>query len=329
MGPGRTMLKSTKPVIAVCAVRTGSGKSQTTRRVSKILRAAGKKVVAVRHPMPYGNLEAQKVQKFARPEDLDKHNCTIEEREEYEPHIAADTTVFAGVDYEAILREAEKEADVILWDGGNNDLPFFRPDLHIVVADPHRVGDELFYYPGEANLRMADVIIINKIETADPEDVLQLRENIRSVNTRAIIIDAASPISVDEFESIRDKKVLVVEDGPTLTHGEMAYGAGVLAAEKFGAAELVDPRPFVTGTIKETFEKYPEIGSLLPAMGYGEKQVKDLEKTINNSDADLVIIGTPIDLRKIVKLNKPALRVFYDLQEIGHPDLNDALKKFI
>jgi predicted GTPase len=329
MGPNRTMLKSSKPVIAICAVRTGSGKSQTTRKVSEILRAAGKKVVAVRHPMPYGNLEEQRVQRFARLEDLNKYDCTIEEREEYEPHIVADTTVFAGVDYEAILREAEKEADIVLWDGGNNDLPFFKPDLHIVVADPHRVGDELFYYPGEANLRMADVVIINKIETADAEDVQQLRENIRSVNQKAILIDAASPISVDNFEMIRDKKVLVIEDGPTLTHGEMAYGAGVIAAEKFGAVELVDPRPFVVGSIKKTFEKYPEIGSLLPAMGYSDQQINDLEKTINNSDADLVIIGTPIDLRKIVKLNKPALRVFYNLQEIGHPNLEDALKKFI
>jgi predicted GTPase len=329
MGPNRTMLKSSKPVIAICAVRTGSGKSQTTRKVSEILRAAGKKVVAVRHPMPYGNLEEQRVQRFARLEDLNKYDCTIEEREEYEPHIVADTTVFAGVDYEAILREAEKEADIVLWDGGNNDLPFFKPDLHIVVADPHRVGDELFYYPGEANLRMADVVIINKIETADAEDVQQLRENIRSVNQKAILIDAASPISVDNFEMIRDKKVLVIEDGPTLTHGEMAYGAGVIAAEKFGAVELVDPRPFVVGSIKKTFEKYPEIGSLLPAMGYSDQQINDLEKTINNSDADLVIIGTPIDLRKIVKFNKPALRVFYNLQEIGHPNLEDALKKFI
>jgi predicted GTPase len=329
MGPHRTMLKSTKPVIAICAVRTGSGKSQTTRKVSQILRAAGKKVVVVRHPMPYGNLEEQKVQRFAQLADLDAHNCTIEEREEYEPHIAAKTTVFAGVDYEAILREAEKEADIILWDGGNNDLPFFKPDLHIVVTDPHRVGDELYYYPGEANLRMADVVILNKIETADPEDVLQLRDNVRSVNPNAIVIDAASPISVDQFETIRNKKVLVVEDGPTLTHGEMTYGAGVIAAEKFGATELIDPRPFIVGSIKETFEKYPDIGSLLPAMGYGDQQVKDLERTINNSDADLVIIGTPIDLRKIVKLNKPALRVFYDLQEIGKPDLHDALKTFI
>jgi predicted GTPase len=329
MGTTRTMIKSTKPLIAVCAVRTGSGKSQTTRKVSKMVRDSGKKVAAIRHPMPYGNLEAQRVQRFGSLEDLDIHNCTIEEREEYEPHIVAGTTIFAGVDYEAIVREAEKEADIIIWDGGNNDLPFYQPDVHIVVADPHRVGDELYYYPSEANLRMADVVVINKIETADQEDILQLRDNIRSVNFKAMIIDAASPISVDDFKQIYNKRVLVVEDGPTLTHGEMTYGAGVIAAEKFGAAELVDPRPFVVGTIQETFEKYPEIGTLLPAMGYGAQQIKDLETSINQSDADLVIIGTPIDLRKIIKLNKPALRVYYDLQEIGKPDLSDALKKYI
>lgn len=329
MGPDRTMLKSSKPVIAVCAVRTGCGKSQTTRAVSGLLRQTGKKVAAVRHPMPYGDLVKQKVQRFASLKDLDKYDCTIEEREEYEPHIVSETIIYAGVDYEAILREAEKESDVILWDGGNNDLPFYRPDLHIVVTDPHRTGDELFYYPGEANLRMADVVIINKIETADQENVTELRENIRSVNPRAMVIDAASPIRVDRFEDIQGKRVLVVEDGPTLTHGEMAYGAGVIAAEKFGAAELIDPRPFITGTIEETFRKYPGIGTLLPAMGYGDRQIRDLEKTINGSDADLVLIGTPIDLRKLIKLNKPALRVYYDLQEIGRPNLRDALKKFL
>jgi predicted GTPase len=297
--------------------------------VSKLLREAGKKVAAIRHPMPYGDLVKQRVQRFASVEDLDKHQCTIEEREEYEPHIVNDTIIYAGVDYEAILREAEQEADVILWDGGNNDLPFYKPDIHIVVTDPHRVGDELFYYPGEANLRMADVVIINKIETADADDILELRENIRSVNPRAMVIDAASPIRVDDYQMIQGKRVLVVEDGPTLTHGEMDYGAGIIAAEKFGAAELVDPRPFTVGTIKETFLKYPEIGTLLPAMGYGDQQVADLEKTINQSDADLVIIGTPIDLRKVVKLNKPAVRVYYDLQEIGRPNLTDALKKFL
>ena len=329
LGPKRTMIKSKKPVAAICAVRTGCGKSQTTRRVSKILHDMGKKVVAIRHPMPYGDLVAQKVQRFATLEDLDKHNCTIEEREEYEPHIVSGNIIYAGVDYEAILREAEKEADIILWDGGNNDLPFYQPDLHIVIVDPHRPGDELYYYPGEANLRMADVVIINKIDTAESDDILEVRENIKAVNKKAIVIDAASPIFVDDYEKIQGKKVLVVEDGPTLTHGEMTYGAGTVAAEKYGASELVDPRPFTVGTITETFEKYPEIGTLLPAMGYGDEQMKDLETTINKSDADLVIIGTPIDLRKVIHIEKPALRVFYELQEIGKPTLEDALKKFV
>lgn len=329
LGPKRTMIKSEKPLVAVCAVRTGCGKSQTTRKVSKILHDMGKKVVAIRHPMPYGDLFAQKVQRFAALEDLDKYNCTIEEREEYEPHIVSGTVIYAGVDYEAILREAEKEADIILWDGGNNDLPFYQPDLHIVIVDPHRPGDELYYYPGEANLRMADVVIINKIETADSDDILEVRENIKAVNPTAMVIDAASPIFVDEYEKIQGKNVLVVEDGPTLTHGEMTYGAGTVAAEKYGAANLVDPRPFTVGTISETFEKYPEIGTLLPAMGYGDEQMKDLETTINKSDADLVIIGTPIDLRKVINIEKPALRVHYELQEIGKPTLEDALKKVI
>jgi predicted GTPase len=329
LGPKRTMIKSEKPLVAVCAVRTGCGKSQTTRKVSKILHDMGKKVVAIRHPMPYGDLFAQKVQRFAALEDLDKYNCTIEEREEYEPHIVSGTVIYAGVDYEAILREAEKEADIILWDGGNNDLPFYQPDLHIVIVDPHRPGDELYYYPGEANLRMADVVIINKIETADSDDILEVRENIKAVNPTAMVIDAASPIFVDEYEKIQGKNVLVVEDGPTLNHGEMTYGAGTVAAEKYGAANLVDPRPFTVGTISETFEKYPEIGTLLPAMGYGDEQMKDLETTINNSDADLVIIGTPIDLRKVINIEKPALRVHYELQEIGKPTLEDALKKVI
>lgn len=329
LGPGKTMLKSTKPLVSVCAVRTGCGKSQTTRKVSKLLRERGKKVVAIRHPMPYGNLVAQKVQRFATLEDLDKHDCTIEEREEYEPHIVSGTVIYAGVDYEAILREAEKEADVILWDGGNNDLPFYKPDLHIVVVDPHRPGDELFYYPGEANLRMADAIVINKIDSADSDDILQVRENINQVNPGAMVIDAASPIFVDQFDLIKGKRVMVVEDGPTLTHGEMTFGAGVVAAEKYGASELVDPRPFTVGSITETFEKYPEIGTLLPAMGYGNGQMKDLEKTINKSDADLIIIGTPIDLRKIITINKPALRVYYELQEIGRPTLSDALQKIL
>ena len=329
LGPNRTMLKSTKPVIAVCAVRTGSGKSQTTRRVIELLQEAGKKVVAIRHPMPYGNLVEQKVQRFAELSDLDKHKCTIEEREEYEPHVVRGNVIYSGVDYEAILREAEKEADIIVWDGGNNDLPFYKPDLHITVIDPHRPGDELFYYPGEANLRMADVVVINKIDTADNEDIREVRESIFEVNPDATIVDAASPIFVDEYQKIRGKKVLAVEDGPTLTHGEMAYGAAVVAAEKFGAAELVDPRPYTVGTITATFEKYPEIGILLPAMGYGAKQIKDLEKTINDTKCDLVIIGTPIDLRKLITINKPAVRVTYELQEIGKPDLSDTLKKFL
>ena len=329
MGAKTTQLKSSKPVIAVCAVRTGCGKSQTTRKVAKLLRDAGKKVVAIRHPMPYGNLVEQKVQRFAELSDLDKYKCTIEEREEYEPHIVSGTIIYAGVDYEAILREAEKEADVILWDGGNNDLPFYKSDLHITVADPHRPGDELFYYPGEANLRAADVVIINKIDTADPESVLAVRESIQTVNPDAVVIDGASPIFVEDYHLIKGKRVLVVEDGPTLTHGEMTYGAGVVAAEKFGAKELVDPRPYTVGTITETFKKYPDIGTLLPAMGYGEKQIKDLEETINKTDCDVVIIGTPIDLRKLVNINKPAVRVTYELQEIGKPDLTDVLKKFM
>ncbi len=329
MGAKATQIKSTKPVIAVCAVRTGCGKSQTTRKVARLLQEAGKKVVAIRHPMPYGNLVEQKVQRFAELSDLDKYKCTIEEREEYEPHIVSGTIIYAGVDYEAILREAEKEADIILWDGGNNDLPFYKTDLHITVADPHRPGDELFYYPGEANLRAADVVIINKIDTADPESVLAVRESIQTVNPDAVVIDGASPIFVEDYHLIQGKRVLVVEDGPTLTHGEMTYGAGVVAAEKFGAKELVDPRPYTVGTITETFKKYPDIGTLLPAMGYGEKQIKNLEETINKTDCDVVIIGTPIDLRKLININKPAVRVTYELQEIGKPDLTDVLKKFM
>ncbi len=329
MGPKRTMLKSNKPVIAICAVRTGCGKSQTTRRVIDLLHAAGKKVVAIRHPMPYGDLAAQRVQRFATLEDLDKYKCTIEEREEYEPHIVRGNVIYAGVDYEAILREAEKEADIIVWDGGNNDLPFYQPDLHITVTDPHRPGDELFYYPGEANLRMADAVVINKIDTAEPENINEVRESIFMVNPDATVVEAASPIFVEDYHLIKGKRILAVEDGPTLTHGEMTYGAAVVAAEKFGAAEIVDPRPFTVGTITETFEKYPDIGTLLPAMGYGEQQIRDLEATINKTDCDVVIIGTPIDLRKLVKLNKPAVRVTYELQEIGKPSLEDVLKPFL
>jgi len=329
MGPKRTMLESSKPVVAVCAVRTGSGKSQTTRRVVKLLRENGKKVVAIRHPMPYGDLVKQKVQRFASLEDLDKHECTIEEREEYEPHIVSGNVIYAGIDYEAILREAEKEAEIIVWDGGNNDMPFYKPDLLITVLDPHRPGDELTYYPGEANLRMADVLVINKMDTSAPEKVNQVRQSIYRTNPNAIVIEAASPIFVSDYKMIQGKSVLAVEDGPTLTHGEMTYGAAVVAAQKFGASEIVDPRPYTVGTITDTFKKYPDIGALLPAMGYGEKQIRDLEKTINQTKCDLVLIGTPIDLRKLVKPNKPALRVTYDLQEIGKPDLNDVLKKFI
>jgi len=325
LGPDETMLKSNKPVVSVCAVRTGCGKSQTTRTVAAILKEMGYKVAAIRHPMPYGDLVAQRVQKFESLEDLKKHKCTIEEMEEYEPHIKAGVTVFAGVDYEAILREAEKTADIILWDGGNNDFPFYKSDLEIVVADPHRAGHELEYYPGEVNFRRADVIVINKIDTADLANIIELRENIIQFNPNAVVVDAASPLFVQGGEQIRGKSVLVIEDGPTLTHGEMEYGAGVMAAYKYGAAELVDPREYAVGTIAETYEKYPEIGILLPAMGYGEQQIKDLEATINKVKADLVIIATPIDLGRIVKFKKNTVRVTYELEEIGTPTLKEIL----
>ena len=328
LGERDTQLVSTKPVISICAVRTGCGKSQTTRRISEILQAAGKKVAAVRHPMPYGDLAKQRVQRFAALEDLVKHECTIEEMEEYEPHIVRGNVIFAGVDYEAILREAEKEADIILWDGGNNDTPFFKPDLHVVVADPHRAGHELSYFPGEHNIRMADVVIINKVVEAEFDQIAEVRDNVRSINPNCIIIDAASPLTVDNPSLILGKRVLVVEDGPTLTHGGMTYGAGVVAALRCGAEELVDPRPWVTGKLAETFEVYPEIGTLLPAMGYGDEQIADLEKTINAVDCDAVVIGTPIDLNRIVKINKPTVRVGYDLQEIGSPNLVDLLARF-
>jgi len=329
LGGYPTMVKSTKPVIAIGAVRTGCGKSQTTRRVAQILKDAGHKVAAIRHPMPYGDLVKQAVQRFATIDDLKKHECTIEEMEEYEPHIVTGTIVYAGVDYEAIVREAEKEADIILWDGGNNDMPFYKPDLNIVVVDPHRAGHERLYYPGETNLLMADVVIINKIDTADTEDIDEVRWSVREANPNAIIIDAASPISVENAELILGKTALVVEDGPTLTHGEMTYGAGMVAAEKFGAADVVDPRPFTVGTITETFEKYPDIGELLPAMGYGDQQMKDLEKTIENTKCEVVIIGTPIDLRRVINIKQPSVRVTYDLQEIGQPTLVDVLKPFL
>jgi predicted GTPase len=325
LGPNETMLRSSKAVVSVCAVRTGCGKSQTTRRVAAILKEMGYKVAAIRHPMPYGDLVAQRVQKFENLEDLKKHKCTIEEMEEYEPHIKAGVTVFAGVDYEAILREAENTADIILWDGGNNDFPFYKSDLEIVVADPHRAGHELEYYPGEVNFRRADVIIINKIDTADLDNILELRENIIQFNPNAIVVDAASPLFVQGGEQIRGKRVLVIEDGPTLTHGEMEYGAGVMAAYKYGAAELVDPREYAVGTIAETYEKYPEIGILLPAMGYGEQQMKDLEATINKVEADMVIIATPIDLGRIVNFKKNTVRVTYELEEIGTPTLKEIL----
>ncbi len=328
MGTHNTMIKSEKPVISICAARTGSGKSQTTRRVAEILKELGKKTVVIRHPMPYGDLTKQIVQRFETLDDLDKYNCTIEEREEYEPHIQRGNVVYAGVDYEKIIREAEKEADVILWDGGNNDLPFYKPDLHIVVVDPHRPFHEITYHPGEANVRLADVIVINKIDTAYPEDVETVRENVRSANPRAKIVEAASPISVDEPEKIFGKRVLVVEDGPTLTHGEMSYGAGVVAAEKYGAIELVDPREYAVGSIKEVYAKYSHIGTLLPAMGYSEKQLKELEETINNTPADLVVVATPINLGRILTLNKPFVRVYYELQEIGKPTLKDIIEEF-
>ncbi|MEK6631145.1 MAG: cyclic 2,3-diphosphoglycerate synthase [Acidobacteriota bacterium] len=329
LGAEATMLKSTKPVIAVCAVRTGSGKSQTTRRIAAILRQAGLTVAAIRHPMPYGNLEKQRVQRFGSIADLKKHDCTIEEIEEYEPHIVSGTIIYAGVDYGDILAQAQAEADVILWDGGNNDTPFYRSNLHVVVADPLRVGNELSYYSGETNLRMADVVIINKVDTADIANINKLRANIRRVNNTACVIEAASPITVDHPERITGKRVLVVEDGPTLTHGEMKFGAGIVAAGKFNAAEIVDPRKYTVGTITQTFKKYPDIGTLLPAMGYGDKQVKDLETTINRTPCDTVIIGTPINLNRLITIKKPTARVSYELQEIGKPDLMDVLKPFL
>ncbi|MCX5789338.1 MAG: cyclic 2,3-diphosphoglycerate synthase [Elusimicrobia bacterium] len=324
MGPNTTMLESKKPIISVCAVRTGCGKSQTTRRVAQILHAMGKTVAVVRHPMPYGDLTKQVCQRFASLKDLDLHKCTIEEREEYEPHIIAGNLVFAGVDYEKILRAAEKEADVVLWDGGNNDFSFYRPTLSIVVTDPHRPGHELTYYPGEANLRMADVVIINKVNTANPDAVASVETNIRSVNPKAIVIRADSPVTVSDPGKVKGKRVLVIEDGPTLTHGEMRYGAGHVAARQAGASEIVDPRPYAVGTIKTTFETYRHITDILPAMGYGKKQIADLEGTINATPCDVVLVGTPIDLTRLLKMNKPAFRVTYELKES-----NDSLQKAV
>ena len=332
LGPDQTMIKSTKPVIAVCATRTGCGKSQTSRKVIELLMKQGLKVVAIRHPMPYGDLVKQRVQRFATVEDLAYHNCTIEEMEEYEPHVVRGNVIYAGVDYEAIVREAENDpdgCDVILWDGGNNDFSFYRPDLQITVADPHRVNHELSYYPGEVNLRMADAIVINKMDSAAPEDINQLRANIEMANPNAIVIDGASPIRVDDITAIKGRRVLVIEDGPTLTHGEMKIGAGIVAAKKFGAKEIIDPRNYAVGKLAETFRIYPNVGTLLPAMGYGDEQIKDLQATIDAVPCDSVIIGTPIDLNRIVKIDKPNTRVHYDLQEIGHPNLTEVLKEFV
>ncbi len=329
IGPDASMITSSKPVISVCAIRTGCGKSQTSRAVVKVLQDLGKKVVAIRHPMPYGDLAKQAVQRFATIEDLKLHKCTIEEMEEYEPHVSKGVVIYAGVDYEAILRQAEKEADVILWDGGNNDFSFYKSDLEIVVVDPHRPGHEMTYHPGEVNFRRADVIIINKIDTADLDGVEEVRQAIMEINPDATVIDAASPLTVENYEMVRGKRALVVEDGPTLTHGEMAYGAGVIAAIKYGAVDLVDPREYAVGRLQDTFETYPDVAGLLPAMGYSGEQVRDLEATINATPCDLVVIGTPIDLRRICNIKHPSVRVTYDLQEIGQPDLKAVLTDFV
>ncbi len=329
LGPKDTMIKSKKPVISICAVRTGCGKSQTTRRVIEVLMAMGKKVVAVRHPMPYGDLVKQKVQRFATIDDLKKHKCTIEEMEEYEPHVSRGNVIYAGVDYEAILRQAEREADVIVWDGGNNDFPFYQSDLEIVVVDPHRPGHELSYYPGEVNLRRAHVVVINKEDSASAENIALVKRNIAMANPGAVVIDADSPVTVEQGETIRGKRVLVIEDGPTLTHGEMKYGAGVVVARKYGAAAMVDPRPHAVGTIAGTFKKYPGIGVLLPAMGYSKQQIADLQATINNTPCDLYVIGTPIDLRRLIRFPRPALQAQYELAETSKPDLAEVIKKKI
>lgn len=331
LGPNDTMIKSHKPVISVCASRTGAGKSQTSRKVIEILMKWGLKVIAIRHPMPYGNLIKQRVQRFASIDDLEKHNCTIEEMEEYEPHITRGNVIYSGIDYEAILRAAEQDpdgCDIIVWDGGNNDFSFYHSDLYITLVDPHRPGDELHYYPGEINLRLADVVIINKVNTAPPLGIKTVEQNIATANPTAEVIHAASPITVDQPEIIHGKRVLVIEDGPTLTHGGMKLGAGTLAGQKYKAKEFVDPRPFLTGSLLETFNDYPEIGNLLPAMGYGDRQIRDLEQTINNTDCEVVIIGTPIDLGRIIKINKPYTRVKYSLEELGNPNLSKVLKRF-
>ena len=329
MGPKTTMLKSKVPVVSVCAVRTGSGKSQTSRQVAKLLRGKGLRVAAIRHPMPYGDLRKQVWQRFATYEDLDKHECTIEEREEYEPHIDNGIIVYAGVDYGKILEEAEKESDVIVWDGGNNDMPFYKPDLAIVVADPHRAGHELVYHPGEANLRMADVVVINKVDTANPQKVEQVRENIKLLNPDAVVLDAASPVGADNPELIRGKRALVIEDGPTLTHGSMAYGAGMIMAQNSGAEDIVDPRPYAVGSIKEAYKKYPHLGPLLPALGYGAKQVAELKQTIDKTPCDVVVIGTPIDLRRVMTIDKPTVRVKYELNVLGPVSLEQVIGDFL
>lgn len=332
LGADQTMIKSSKPVISVVAVRTGAGKSQTSRKVVEVLKGLGKKVVAIRHPMPYGDLVKQKVQRFAKIADLKKHDCTIEEMEEYEPHVARGNVIYAGVDYEAIVRRAEKEADVILWDGGNNDMSFYKSDLTITVVDPHRPGHELMYYPGMTNVLLADIVVINKVDSAKPENIKAVRDSVMKLNPKAKIVKAASPISLDkkdDYKYIKGKRVLVIEDGPTLTHGEMKYGAGILAAKKFGAKAIVDPRKYAVKSIDFTYKKYPGIGTLLPAMGYGDKQIKDLETTINKVPCDAVIIATPIDLRRLVKINKPSVRVIYELKETGHPDLSDLIPAFL
>jgi predicted GTPase len=329
MGPKTTMIKAEVPVVSVCAVRTGSGKSQTSRQVAKILRSRGLRVAVIRHPMPYGDLRKQVWERFASYEDLNMYECTIEEREEYEPHIDNGIVVYAGVDYEKILREAEKEADVVVWDGGNNDMSFYKPDLNIVVADPHRAGNELTYYPGETNLRMADVIIINKVDTADPQKVKQVKDNIKLVNPSATMLEAASPITADNPEAVRGKRVLVIEDGPTLTHGGMPYGAGTIFAKKFGAGMIVDPKPYAVGSIGEAYKKYAHLGAILPALGYGERQVAELKETIDRIPCDVVVIGTPIDLRRVVTINKPTVRVKYELKVLGPVSLEQVLDGFI
>jgi predicted GTPase len=327
MSPSTTMLKAKIPVVSVCAVRTGAGKSQTSRRIYKILRDMGYKVVIVRHPMPYGDLNKRVCQRYSKLEDLDTSETTIEEREEYEQHIGLGAIVYAGVDYQTILRRAEEEGEVIIWDGGNNDFPFFKPTLHIVVADPHRPGHEIKYHPGETNLRMADIVVINKVDTADPKDVETVKKHIEETNPKAIIIKATSSITFDHPDLVEGKRVLVVEDGPTLTHGGMSYGAGTFAANNLGAKLIVDPRPYAVGSIAETFNRYPHLGAVLPALGYREDQMKELETTINSTPCDVVVLGTPIDLGKLLRLNKPTARVYYELQEIGSPNLKEILSQ--